>query len=201
MNKHIIIILLFALVSCTNMTNKTQKKTLQSDIKEKVQIKKQVFKTENAEFASYLDFIPNLELPIEKMCYDEFASKVLDQANPIVIKFRPEGANIFGKFSINENVIAVIYLYPADYVYPIIVTYDSNATRISDFGFFDGYCGRDYDFYSSSYCKINESLKISRIDSTILFDMDKNDETIGIKETKVNKAQYDINENGKINKK
>ncbi len=201
MNKLKFIVFLFTLLSCTIRTNKNQTKTEKSDIKKEVQIIRQDFNTENIEFASYLELIPMLELPIEKKCYDDFVNPPLDIDNPVINKFKPEGAGIYGKFSINANVIAVIYLYPADYIYPFIVTYDSNATKISDFGFFDGYCGRDYNFYSSSYCKISKTLQISRIDSTTTFDMDENDETIGIKESKVNKTEYAINQIGEIIKK
>ncbi|WP_439185803.1 hypothetical protein [Carboxylicivirga taeanensis] len=198
--KIFIIIVLVLLTSCSNRTKKSEQTSIKNLNPEKV--RKTDFITSKTDFIEFLETIPELELPIEKMCYDDFTSKRLDYENKAVAKFKPDGAhNIYGKILISENTIGIIYLYPADYIFPSLVIYDSNAEVISEFDFFEGYCGRDYNFYSSSFCSINELLQISRIDTSLTYNMNDEDETIGIEETTVTKTSYLIESNGKIIKK
>ena len=71
--KFFIPIVLIVLVSCTNRS----KKSKQPIVNEKERKKNYI--TSKVDFKEFLETIPELELPIKKMCYDDFTCKSVEK--------------------------------------------------------------------------------------------------------------------------
>jgi hypothetical protein len=58
-------------------------------------------------------------------------------------RYKPENSFINGKIAVTDNFSAIIYLYPADIVLPIIQATDRQGGKISELKIYERYCGED----------------------------------------------------------
>lgn len=111
----------------------------------------------------------------------------------------PEDSKIFGKLADKEKYTAIIYLYPADNILPIIQTTDKQGNKISNLSLFENYCGEDEDFSGTTWTVINKDLTIERIDSITTFRRNKDGIIIDkTRKTEVQHSLFCINDDGQI---
>lgn len=151
------------------------------------------------EFERYSNQIKMIKLPLETNC-DEYLTSFKNDIPDSLIKFYGfELSKIYGKLAENENYTAIIYLYPADDVLPIIKTTDKNGNKIAVLSLNESYCGSDENFWGVSWAKIYEDLSIQLGDSSITFERDENgvikEET---KKIEVRNRHFFIDDNGQI---
>ncbi len=158
-------------------------------------------KTGNFEI-SFSDFIKKIalvELPLKTTCDQELECLHLDFSQSVINQFGPENSKIFGKLSENKNFAAIIYLYPADIVLPIIQTTDRNGKKISVLSLFDSYCGEDEFSWSTARAQVNTDLTILLSDSTITYERDSKGEIVGsTRKSVVRNRSFYINDKGEI---
>jgi hypothetical protein len=152
-------------------------------------------------FAKYLSLIPNLTLPFEKHCNDLYTFPDIDRNSKYVSKYIPGGASILGKIDISKNAFGIIYTFPADYIYPVLQTYAKDGQVLDKLDLLTKYCGRDYDFYSSSSFRIDGNLNLVVIDSILTYQLDDEDEIAAIAKSEIIKTYYTIAPDGKIGEK
>lgn len=58
-------------------------------------------------------------------------------------QFGQENSRINGKIAVANNFTAIIYLYPADIILPIIQTTDRQGKKISELKIYERWCGED----------------------------------------------------------
>jgi len=158
-------------------------------------------KTGNYEisFSDYTDKIAQIELPLMTTCDQELESLQLDFSQSIINEFGPENSEIFGKLSVNKNFAAIIYLYPADIILPIIQTTDRNGKKISVLSLFDFYCGEDEFSWSTASAQVNTDLTILLSDSIITYERDSKGEIVGsTRKSVVRNRSFYINDKGEI---
>jgi len=159
-------------------------------------------KNEQRIFDDYLKAIPAIELPLNLKCDVEPVGSTLGFNDATIEKYGQKYSEIFGKIAVRENFAAIIYLYPADIVLPIIQTTDRQGNKIAEFKVYEEYCGADEFFWSTSWVTIMEDLTIVLKDSTIMYE--RNCEGEIIEETKkkeVRQRKFQIDNKGKINEK
>jgi len=153
----------------------------------------------NKNFAAFLNTIPELQLPFNANSYVDLQTKV--QIDTTFNKYNDIYANgIYGKIKINDSINAIIYLLAGDNVFPKIVTYDKQGTKIAEQilvnlpGGSDGYNGN-----GSSFVNLNKDLEIQIIDTTNSFERDSTDVIIEkSRSTEITIEKYIIKPNGQI---
>jgi hypothetical protein len=158
-------------------------------------------KTGNYEisFSDFIKKITQVELPLITTCDQELESLQLDFSQSVINQFGPENSKIFGKLSENKNFAAIIYLYPADIVLPIIQTTDRNGKKISVLSLFDSYCGEDEFSWSTARAQVTTDMSILLSDSTITYKRDSKGEIVdSTRKTVVRNRSFYINEKGEI---
>jgi len=158
-------------------------------------------KTGNYEisFSDFIKKIAQVELPLKTTCDQELESLQLDFSQSVINHFGPENSKIFGKLSENKNFAAIIYLYPADLVLPIIQTTDRNGKKISVLSLFDSYCGEDEFSWSTAKAQVTTDLTILLSDSTITYERDSKREIVGsTRKSVVRNRSFYINDKGEI---
>jgi hypothetical protein len=158
------------------------------------------FKTiEKLTFLEYSNKIPLIELPLKTNCNQQLDNINLDFDDSTIALFGPTNSKIYGKLIEAKNYTAIIYLYPADIVLPIIQSTDKQGKKISTLALFEKYCGEDETSWDTSWVNINKNLIIQLNDSSITFNRDIEGKIISktIK-TKARHRQFYINNKGKI---
>lgn len=150
-------------------------------------------------FSEYSDKIPQIILPLSSSCDIELKGSRLGFTNQEISKFGTETSEVYGKLADKEKFTAIIYLYPADVVLPIIQTTDKKGNKISRLDLYENYCNESETSLETSAFIINEDLSIQLTDTLTTFDRNENDDIIeSTKKTTVSRKQFRINENGKI---
>ena len=171
----------------------------QSKISESESIVKPKTGNHEISFSDFIEKIPQVKLPLKTTCDQELESLQLDFSQSVINNFGPESSKIFGKLSENKNFAAIIYLYPADIVLPIIQTTDRNGKKISVLSLFDSYCGEDEFSWSTARAQVNTDLTILLSDSTITYERDSKGEIVGSnRKSVVRNRSFYINDTGEI---
>lgn len=151
-------------------------------------------------FEEYLSIIPTIEIPIILNCEYELRGSDLNFDQKEIDKFGLENSNIYGKIAVTKDFAAIIYLYPADIVLPIIQTTDRNGNKISELQLYDKWCGEDEFSWGTSWADISKDLIITLSDSAIVYKRNDVGEIIeASKTTEVRHRKYKIDNNGRIN--
>jgi len=151
------------------------------------------------EFEKYANEIEKIKLPLETNCNEWLSSSQKGISDSLIKSFGIEFSNVYGKLSENENYTAIVYLYPADDVLPIIKTTDKNGNKIAVLSLYENYCGEDENFWGVSWARINEDLSIQLGDSLVTFERNENGEIIEeTKKTEVRNRYFYIDNNGQI---
>ena len=152
---------------------------------------KQEVSNEN-NFQNYLNTIPEIKLPFKSNSYIDLQTKV--EIDSTFKKFNSVDANgIYGKIKFNDSITGIVYLYAGDNVFPKLITYNKKGNQISEQILVNLPCGSDVNSSScSSFVELNNTFKISRIDTVISFLAD------GTEISTVVFAKYIIESNGKI---
>ena len=162
----------------------------------------QVVTFEQRVFDDYLKAIPTVELPLNLKCDVEPIDPVLGFDSMTIEKYGQKYSSVFGKIAVRENFTAIIYLYPADIVLPIIQTTDRQGNKISEFKVYELYCGADEFFCSTSWATIMEDLTIVLRDSTAMYERNLKGEIIeDTKKIEVRNRKFQIDNKGQINEK
>jgi hypothetical protein len=154
---------------------------------------------QNENFTTFLNTIPELQLPFAANSYADLQTKV--QIDTTFNKYNDIYANgIYGKIKINDSIHAIIYLLAGDNVFPKIVTYNKQGAKIAEQilvnlpGGSDGYNGN-----GSSFLTLSKDLEIQIVDTTNSFDRDSSDIIIEkSRTTEITIEKYSIKSNGKI---
>ena len=188
MKKNLTIIFISILLLCCGRTNQTESKSW-NERRQKMEYT----------FSEYSEKIPLLTLPLTANCEKELEGSKFRFTDKEISKYGRDNCCIYGKLAETEKYTAIIYLYPADWVLPIIKTTDKKGNKISELELFKGFCGEDINCWGTSWFKINKNLSIQLNDSSIGFERDSKDEIIeSTKKTIVSHKQFYITENGKI---
>jgi hypothetical protein len=92
-------------------------------------------------FKTYYSQINEISLPVQFDCHNDSAYTKYSNDNindTLKIKFKPEGCNIFGRLSIYDSIVSIIYMMSADFYYPTIFTYKLDGTPIDTFCLYSG---------------------------------------------------------------
>ena len=210
MNKTILILSVFALIAgCCGQSSNKQAKTAnnevvceQSSIVKSRETNDPKMTIEQRVFDDYLKAISEVKFPLQFKCEIDPNASNSNIDRTTIAKYTREHSDIYGKLAVNENYAAIIYLYPADVVLPIIQTYDRQGNKISELTVYDRYCGANEFFWCTSWASILEDLTIVLSDSTRTYD--RNLEGKIIEETimtEVRHRKFYINNKGEINEK
>ena len=176
--------------SCVNTTEKRKKLSIKSD---------QVITIEQEKFDDYLKTIPEIKLPLNLKCDVEPIGSTLGYDDATIEKYGLKHSAIFGKIAVREDFAAIIYLIPADFSLPIIQITDRQGNKISEVIVYEGYCGADEFFWSTSWATITEDLTIALGDSTIIYKRNDKGEIIEeTKTTEVRHREFKIDNKGQI---
>lgn len=151
-------------------------------------------------FDNYLTAIPETKLPLDLKCEVELNGSTLKFDRTTIEKFGPENSRIYGKIAVTDNYTAIIYLYPADIVLPIIQTTDKQGKKISELKIYERWCGEDEFSWGTSCANISKDLTITLSDSVIIYK--RNDKGKIIEESKITEVRhrkYQIDNKGRIN--
>lgn len=163
--------------------------------------KNQQLKKSEISFVEFSNKLPAVNVPLSASCDKELEGSTFGFTNQEIKQFGVADASILGKLADKEKYTAIIYLYAADRVFPIIVTTDKNGNKISELRLNDGYCGEDESSKDVLAFKIEKDFSIRVTDSVTRFERDENAEIIeATKKTTLKYSQFYINENGKIKK-
>jgi hypothetical protein len=155
--------------------------------------------TNELSFSNYSSKINQIDLPLQTICDNNLSGYLLEFTDSTIAKFGPEYSRIHGKLADKEKFTAIIYLYPADIILPIIQTTDKKGKKISDLQLFEKYCGSDEFSWSTSWAQINKDLTIQLSDSTITYDRNEEGEIIdSTRKTEVRHRHFYISDKGKI---
>ena len=170
----------------------------------KVETENQIENDDNKEFSfdDYLTVIPNIKLPLDLKCEVELNGSTLKFDRTTIAKFGQENSRINGKIAVTDNFTAILYLYPADIVLPIIQTTDRQGKKISELKIYERWCGEDELSWGTSWAKISKDLTITLSDSAIIYKRNGEGEIIEeSKTTEVRHRKYQIDNKGRINEK
>lgn len=152
-------------------------------------------------FDDYLTAIPETILPLDLKCEVELNGSTLDFDRATIDKFGQENSRINGKIAVTDSFTAIIYLYPADIILPIIQTTDRKGKKIGELAIYERWCGEDEFSWGTSWASISKDLTITLSDSAIIYK--RNDEGEIIEESKtteVRHRKFQIDNKGEIRK-
>lgn len=150
-------------------------------------------------FSDYSEKIPLITLPLISTCDVELKGSRFGFTDKEILKYGTEMSEIHGKLADKDKYTAIIYLYPADVVLPIILTTDKKGQKISRLDLYENYCNESETSIETSAFKINKDLSIQLTDTLTTFDRNEKDEIIeSTKKATVSRKLFLINENGKI---
>lgn len=151
------------------------------------------------DFEVYLHSIPELGTPFSIRCDGEFtyANEVVPDS--LWQKFRPEGfPDVMAKISYNDSIVGVIYVYPADFALPLLMTYNDRGIPIDSLQLIDRYCGLEYESEGYGWVRINGH-QIELSDTTKYWARDEEHELIpNTNRTEMRKATFEVAPNGQI---
>jgi len=201
MNKKLLIIICIGLLTGCQNNNKQQKEETPDESSTTTELTDET-NTEtplDPEFTSYLNKIPDLELPYSTACFSDYKnSPEIDKE--LKMKFlEGEWEWPHRRIPTNSEFIAVMNLAPADVVLPIIKTYKKSGEIISSQQMFFDYCGGEPGYYHSEHIIIKPNLVITHIDSTWTHQLDSLENEIeGTEKLEVKNFDYRILADGKI---
>jgi len=153
----------------------------------------------NSDFKIFLKDIPTIDLPYSTTCGLCCDTKEIEIDTSLVKKFNPDNLEIVGKLIDKEKYIGILYAGSADYLVPILITYNSYGDVISKRQFMQDYCGKTVDFYDNHYFNIDKQLQIKVIDSSFVFKMDPNNiKVIDTLKKDLKFSKFEISEDGEI---
>jgi hypothetical protein len=180
------------LFGCTNPTEKNER--IAKDNNQEKLIVKQI------SFDEYLTAIPEIKLPLDIKCDVELDGSFFKFNSKTINKFGQENSKINGKIAQTDNFAAIIYLYPADIILPIIQTTDFMGNKISELKIYERWCGEDEFSWGTSWANISKDLTITLSDSVIIYKRNDKGEIIeNSKVTEVRHRGFYIDKNGVIN--
>ncbi|NVK66731.1 MAG: hypothetical protein HWE22_19215 [Flavobacteriales bacterium] len=140
--------------------------------------------------------LPIVELPFSMYCEDCCAHPDTSIQRKIQ-HYLPEGSSFMGIIEQNDDFISVLTTYPADWIIPAVVVYNSEGEKIDEEIFLGGYCGSDFGFMSRQYFYINTSRELLEIDSIFTLEIDPETfETIDTTKTEIKIKKFQINASG-----
>ena len=161
--------------------------------------------TDNKEeilFDDYLTAIPETKLPLGLKCEIDLNGSTLEFDRNTIDKYGQENSRINGKIAVTEKFAAIIYLYPADIILPIIQTTDRQGNKISELKIYERWCGEDEFSWGNSWATISKDLTITLSDSAIIYKRNNEGQIIEeSKTTEVRHRKFQIDNNGRINEK
>lgn len=187
----ILILALTILLGCRQTTDKKVEMETENQINDDIE--------KEISFDEYLTAIPETKLPLNLKCGVETNGSTLNFNQATIDKFGQENSRINGKIAVTNNFTAIIYLYPADIVLPIIQTTDRQGKKISELKIYEGWCGEDEFSWETSWADISEDLTITLSDSAIIYKRNVKGEIIEeSKTTEVRHRKYQIDNKGQI---
>ena len=124
------------------------------------------------EFKKYISLIPLLELPYVTSCENCCNHSELDDNDPLIRKFKPEGSSIVGLIQKNDERIVLLVTYPADQLVPSVKVYDPNGRLSDEMNFMTNLCGEDFEFLNRSQFIISKDLTFQTFDTAYYFKLD-----------------------------
>lgn len=179
------------LIGCFNNRTRTEKQ-------EEEHTKNQ---NSNVEFKDLLSEIRAIEIPYMASCYSNF-ERDYDIDMDKYHKFLPEEMEyIYKKAEINEDIVMILYLAPAEVLIPIIRTYKSDGKEIDSEQLFDGNCSGEPGYLHNEHILIENYNTIIKIDSVLISKIDEDLNPIdSTKELNVTKQIIRIENDGTISK-
>jgi hypothetical protein len=162
-------------------------------------VKKVVVNNEN-DFDKFTGDIPLMSLPFSSTCESccNISESKIDSA--LNSKFNPENYLIVGQFPINKEFLGILYAGQADFLVPILITYDKTGNKVAEEVFLSHtHCGQILDNYGASFVSIDKQFEIIERDTNLVFLLDTTD--FSIKDTieiNINLRKFKIENSGKI---
>lgn len=154
--------------------------------------------TNNSDFEKYCGLLPNLNLPFKMHCNDDVSHPCIDIKNEYILKYKPNSANILGKIKINQNTYGIIYTYPSNDIFPVVQTYSWDGKPMAKLNLLTKNCGRENDLYSSSTFIIENHCKVTVIDSMLRYELDEENNIVGLLKSEIKQTHYSFSSNGQI---
>lgn len=142
-------------------------------------------------FETFLDSLPEIELPCQFSSRD---FRLSDYTIPELHQFdsiREEGGIPLGKFYLSDTIVGIIYSFPADILIPVLYTYTVNGESISSLMLLNNY-GWSPDCERTDFVVINHDFSIESMDTTYKYFSQNPDSTI------TNNQLWQIKPNGLI---
>jgi len=154
------------------------------------------------EFETFVNLLPAIKLPVIINCESCCDLPTLDTENPIVQKYAPQGASLYGVVFRNDTHIGILTTFPADMIIPTLRVYNLQGKQLDEMNFLTGWCGREPEFFQSQNFQVTADYIFSEIDSTYTFEMDSTmEEILDTIKTEFTRTDYYVNNEGKIVKR
>jgi len=113
------------------------------------------------DFQKYLDQISFIKLPLSFECSNGFPLTNLDQNNEFVKKYKPEFVSVIGRIYQDSSSTALLYGYPADIYFPIILIFDKTGKELKHVLLFEeGKCTEDEGYKAKTIGQITSDYTI-----------------------------------------
>ncbi len=130
----------------------------------------------NNELQKYIDLIPQIKLPLHFKCEEGFEKTEVDYNNDLIKKYKPEGADIIGKLYQSKNEVAIIYGYPADIFFPVIIIVNKKNEELRRISPFDeGNCVGDAGYSATTEGIITKNFIIKTKTEIVTWNPEKED--------------------------
>lgn len=140
-------------------------------------IDKVLERRDTSEFEKFINFLPELQLPIIidgcELMFDMLNRPLFPDKNEFPSFYTEAGAYL-GKIT-NKNFITIVFLGGADCYLPVLQTYSLKGEKISSGDVHMGYCGGGPCYKCSERLTIKQDLSFSVIDSSFIYNC--NEET------------------------
>ena len=188
MKRYITLLTIFILFSCDKKVNKVD-----SDLGENVEViiddSLRTANPEQIKFRDYLDRLPQLNLPFKFSCDSGLVWPKIDYENNVIKKYKPDGAGILGKIYQRDNLVGILYTYPADKIFPVIQIFDDEGNELQTIDLFElRNCVSDMNYYAVTRGFITKDLRL--ISWTEVIRCDDNGEKCDTTKTDLERAIY-----------
>jgi hypothetical protein len=124
-------------------------------------------------FEKYYSQINQPEYPILFDCYSDSVFDKYCDDDTVKSKYNPQGCCTFGRLTIHDSVISIIYLMAADFYYPTIFTYKPDGSPVDTLCLYSGAsCDGFPEQWSHSAARIDKNNTITMIDTLGIYQID-----------------------------
>ncbi len=153
----------------------------------------------NEDFMKFVALLPPINLPFETTCATCCPPANIDVNDSLISQFTPPGTTILGLLENRHDRVVILMTAVADLTFPTVRVYDRHGVLIEEKNFMTNYCGRDVDYATSQYLKIDADMSFNSIDTVFYFEMDTIEYTIAdTSRLEITYTQFKLDSAGKF---